>query len=415
MFVLDAEDRKVYAVSMADQTRDEPRDIALDPENANAEGLWYGGGVLWVVDAADDKLYAYSLANFGLPVNNIPPTGVPTITGVAQVFETLTADTSAIFDGNGIFDGAFSYRWFSRITGRDYFPIAGATDSTYRLKRSDEGKTIKVEVSFTDSAGSREGPLTSAATAAVLAAGSSDIELSWAHEPFKTGYVIFNRLRSYPIKLGYEVLRSQKNHWGTYGAPELLAEVWYCDYELEQTERSCSFLENFQIGAETPPPSEEFQWVDESAQPGMSYRYTIWPFQEFFSDDGVTVWEHPDRDTKTSTIIGDPSKHRPYRVRIHGDMTTVHHRIDLAGEPATPTNLRLSESQPGEDSNGVVLIWDAAANATTYNIYIYDPEAPLYDKEPPHSKRRNRIVSGIKVTTWTDTNVTQGRKYTYRV
>ena len=162
--------------------------------------------------------------------------------------------------------------------------------------------------------------------------------------------------------------------------------------------------------------SQEFNWVDESAQPGVSYRYTITPFQVYFSNDGIKVWEHPDDETtRTSTIIGDPSQHRAHRVRIHGDMTMVRHRLSLAGEPATPTNLRLSESQPGEYSNGVVLTWNAAANASSYTVYVYDPAAPLYDPEPPHSKRRNPTVPGITETTWTDTDVTFGRKYTYRV
>ena len=254
----------------------------------------------------------------------------------------------------------------------------------------------------------------------MLAAGSPDIELSWAYQPHKVSPASFYDLPSFPLKLGYEVRRSQPAERGafTLGDPgELLAEVWLCDYEGVETDRSCSFLENYGKGFDHEvPPSQEFNWVDESAQPGVSYRYTITPFQVYFSDDGVTVWEAGGAgEVNTQHIIGDPSQHREHRVRIHGDMTMVKHRLPLAGEPATPTNLRLSESQPGEYSNGVVLTWDAAANASSYNIYVYDPEGPLYDKEPPHSKGRDRTVSGITETTWTDTSVTFGRKYTYRV
>ena len=47
--------------------------------------------------------------------------------------------------------------------------IAGATNATYTLTASDEGKAIKVQVSFTDDADNEE-TLTSAATEAVSAA-----------------------------------------------------------------------------------------------------------------------------------------------------------------------------------------------------------------------------------------------------
>ena len=96
---------------------------------------------------------------------NSPATGAPTITGTAQVGETLTADTSGIADADGFTNAAFTYQWLA-----DDMDISGATSSTYTLTDSDEGKVIKVEVSFTDDEGNAES-LTSAATDAV-AAGS---------------------------------------------------------------------------------------------------------------------------------------------------------------------------------------------------------------------------------------------------
>ena len=59
----------------------------------------------------------------------------------------------------------FAYQWISN-DGTDDNDIDGATDSTYTLVDADEGKTIKVRVSFTDNAKFPES-LTSAATAAV--------------------------------------------------------------------------------------------------------------------------------------------------------------------------------------------------------------------------------------------------------
>ena len=89
---------------------------------------------------------------------NRPATGAPTISGTVQVGETLEADTSGIADGDGLDDVSFTYQWLA-----DDADINGATGSTYTLTDSQEGKAIKVEVTFTDDAGNAE-MLTSAAT-----------------------------------------------------------------------------------------------------------------------------------------------------------------------------------------------------------------------------------------------------------
>ena len=100
--------------------------------------------------------------------SNSPPTGKPVITGTPEVNQTLTADISGIMDADGLpADDQFSYQWI-RSDGTDDSDISGATDSTYKLKAADLGKTIKVKVTFTDGGGTEE-TLTSAATTAVAA------------------------------------------------------------------------------------------------------------------------------------------------------------------------------------------------------------------------------------------------------
>ena len=97
---------------------------------------------------------------------NRPATGAPAITGKPEVGETLTAGISGIMDEDGLPAAAqFAYQWISN-DGTDDSDIDGATDSTYTLVQADEGKSIKVRVSFTDNAKFPES-LTSAATAAV--------------------------------------------------------------------------------------------------------------------------------------------------------------------------------------------------------------------------------------------------------
>ena len=109
-----------------------------------------------------DSGRSYKLTVTRAANNNSPATGRPSITGTAQVGQTLTADTSGIADADGLSGVTYNYQWLS---SRDT-EIQGATDATYILQASDEGKTIKVRVSFTDDAGNEE-TLTSAATAAV--------------------------------------------------------------------------------------------------------------------------------------------------------------------------------------------------------------------------------------------------------
>ena len=103
-----------------------------------------------------------------VPRANSPATGAPTITGTAQVGETLTADVTGIADSDGLTNASYSYQWVSNDGSSDT-DIAGATGSSYTLVDANEGDTIKVRVSFTDDGGNAES-LTSAATAAVAAA-----------------------------------------------------------------------------------------------------------------------------------------------------------------------------------------------------------------------------------------------------
>ena len=93
------------------------------------------------------------------------PTGAPTISGTAQVGQTLTADTTGIYDDDGLANVSYSYQWIRSDNGTDTV-IAGETDSTYTLVAADMGKTLKVRVSFTDDADNNES-LTSEATVAV--------------------------------------------------------------------------------------------------------------------------------------------------------------------------------------------------------------------------------------------------------
>ena len=99
------------------------------------------------------------------PPNSVA-TGAPAISGTVQVAQTLTASTSDISDSDGLTNPTFTYQWLA-----DDADITDATGSTCTLAAADEGKTIKVRVSFTDDRGQQE-TLTSTATATVASAPS---------------------------------------------------------------------------------------------------------------------------------------------------------------------------------------------------------------------------------------------------
>ena len=97
------------------------------------------------------------------PKPNTAATGLPDITGTPKVGETLTADTSSIDDAEGLTNVAYRYQWIANGT-----EIEGATGSSYTLTASEQGKTIQVQVTFTDDRGNAES-LTSEPTDAVAA------------------------------------------------------------------------------------------------------------------------------------------------------------------------------------------------------------------------------------------------------
>ena len=180
-----------YTVQAADEGKTIGVQVSFTDDGGNAETLTSG---------ATDAVSA-------APTPNSPATGAPTINGTAQVGETLTADTSGIADADGLSSVQYEYQWLADDAG-----ISGATNATYTLADADEGKAVKVEVSFTDDAGNKE-TLTSAATDAVATAEPSEppdkpkdlaatathdsVTLTWKDpgDDSITGYVILRRVR----------------------------------------------------------------------------------------------------------------------------------------------------------------------------------------------------------------------------
>ena len=139
------------------------------------DSLTLNGGTITSASSGGDAALGHNgaaRASFVAPaIPNSPATGAPTISGTAQVGQTLTASTSGISDSDGLADAIFTYQWIAN-DGTEDTDIQDATVSTYTLTAADEGKTIKVRVSFTDDGGNQE-TRTSAVTVAVAAIPNS--------------------------------------------------------------------------------------------------------------------------------------------------------------------------------------------------------------------------------------------------
>ena len=124
-------------------------------------GTDFGQAVAVRVTFADDAGNEETLTSEGIyPImtarENTPAAGQPTISGIPQVGQTLTADTTGITDADGLDDVSYAYSWSA---GDD--EISGATGNTYTLTAAEQGRTITVRTTFSDDAGNNE-TLTSA-------------------------------------------------------------------------------------------------------------------------------------------------------------------------------------------------------------------------------------------------------------
>ncbi|MGB4499537.1 MAG: hypothetical protein WBI40_12685 [Methylococcaceae bacterium] len=86
------------------------------------------------------------------PTVNHEPTGSVTISGIAEVGQTLTA-SNTLADADGM--GQIRYGWFYTKNGMNYYSDA-AMKSTYTLTASDVDKSFYVEAAYTDLKGNYE-------------------------------------------------------------------------------------------------------------------------------------------------------------------------------------------------------------------------------------------------------------------
>ena len=99
----------------------------------------------------EDPTINTALRDYTVNVVNVndPATGSLLIAGTPAQGETLTADTSAISDEDGV--GTISYQWY-----RDGELITGKASSELTLTQADVGSAISANISYADGSGSTE-------------------------------------------------------------------------------------------------------------------------------------------------------------------------------------------------------------------------------------------------------------------
>ena len=143
---------------------------------ANGYGTAYTSFKFKVNDGTADSAAAYTMTINVTNVND-PATGRPTLPGGTTVGSVLTASIGGISDPDGV-PSSVSYQWKRFASnGTTFEANIGTNSNRYTLTEGDAGKRLKVEVSFTDNGGNREGPLLSAATATVQRPSSGSLSV----------------------------------------------------------------------------------------------------------------------------------------------------------------------------------------------------------------------------------------------
>ena len=374
--------------------------------------------------------------------DNSPATGAPTINGTAQVGETLEADTSGVTDADGLSNVQYEYQWLA-----DDADISGATNATYTLAAADEGKAIKVQVSFTDDAGNEE-TLTSAATDAVSAAAAANSPATGAPTITGTaqvgqtltadtsGIADANGLSN--VQYEYQWLADDADIAGATGLTYTLTDseeskaitvrVSFTD-DAGNDETLTSAATDVVAGTQpTEPPNK----------PTGLEATTV-------THDSVTLtWDNPGDDTITGYVIlrripgVDPEGHfdvlvadtgtdattytddtvsaetrYTYRIKaINGAGTSERSRWSHIDTPAAPVPDKPTGLEATESDGQVVLTWDDPGDDSITGYVIL---RRVRENDTGGDFSVLVADTGSAATTYTDNTVAANTTYTYRI
>ena len=371
--------------------------------------------------------------------DNSPATGAPTISGTAHVGETLTADTSGISDADGLSNVQYEYQWLA-----DDADISGATNATYTQAAEDEGKAIKVRVSFTDDEGNEES-LTSGATDVVVArpnspatgaptiggtaqvgqtltadtSGITDAD-GLANATFSYQWTADDTDISGATGLTYTLTGSEESK-------AITVQVSFTD-DADNEETLTSAATYVVAGAQPTEPPDKPTGLDATA-----------------SHDSVTLtWDDPGDDTITGYVIlrripgVDPEGHfnvlvantgtaattytdntvsaetrYTYRIKaINGAGTSERSRWSHIDVPAAPVPDKPTGLEATESDGRVVLTWDDPGDDTVTGYVIL---RRVRENDTGGDFSVLVANTGSAATTYTDDTVAASTTYTYRI
>ena len=375
------------------------------------------------------------------PQTNSPATGVPDISGTAQVGETLAADTSGIADEDGLSNVQYEYQWLA-----DDADISGATNATYTLADADEGKTIKVEVTFTDDADNEEA-LTSEATDAVAAAPQTNSPATGA--PTITGTVQVGETLTADtsgiadadglssVQYDYQWLAGDSDIAGATGSTYTLADtdegkaikvrVSFTDDAGNDESLTSAATDAVAVAEPSEPPAKPrgleatatpdsvtLTWDDPQDDSITGYvilrRIRVndegGEFSELVADTGTAATTYTDDTVAASTTY----TYRIKAINEHGTSERsrwVHIDTPAPPVPDKPTGLSATATH-----DQVVLTWDDPGDDSITG-YVILRRLPGVDPEGQFDE----LVAdtGKTATTYTDTSVAAETRYTYRI
>ena len=150
LFTLDSGEIRVRTTTLTDEDNGSEEKWAI----GNDFSAFIHEGTAWETGMSDQmESGPVMIQVIGVVLNsNDEPVVDMLLSGAAQVGEALTVDVSSVGDRNGLADATFEYQWV-RIDGATETDIGSATGTSYTLTAGDEGKRIKVKVTYTDDAG----------------------------------------------------------------------------------------------------------------------------------------------------------------------------------------------------------------------------------------------------------------------
>ena len=145
-------DTTIWEIVLEPTSDDDVRITLPSGRSCDARGAPCGSG-----DRRLSNQPEHTIPGSSMLMSNSPASGGPAIVGTPQTGQTLSATTTGIQDLDGMSGAVFAYQWIRHDLGTATdAEIDGATGQTYTVTSEDEGKALKVKVTFIDDAGNEE-------------------------------------------------------------------------------------------------------------------------------------------------------------------------------------------------------------------------------------------------------------------